>query len=96
MTSIITFSNGDNDLSKLKCYKTISKEGIFKLYANSGDKICCLHILHHGYLPTQNLVRLANIHIATLPGIHESENLFAFFRQPKFLAVYHQDFHDLR
>ena len=84
------------NLSSEKCVKTTSQETEFKLYINESDKISGLQLLHHGYLPTDNLSRLAGLHISTLPGLNNAEDLLTFFQQPKFLAVFHEGFQDLR
>ena len=72
------------------------RDGEFKLFINSSDKICGVHLLHHGYLATDNLARLAGLHVSTFPGLDTAEDLAAFFQQPKFQAVFHEDFHNLR
>ena len=84
------------DLSRENCIKTTSKDTEFTLYINDSERISGVQLLHHGYLPSECLSRLAGLHISTFPGLSSAEDLLTFLQQPKFLAVFHEGFHALR
>ena len=86
----------DSSLSDNHVIHTSSENGEFKLYYNSWDKIVKIHCLYHGYFPTRNLAKLARLHVSIFPGIKEANDLFEFFQQPKWTAVFHEGFQDLR
>ena len=66
------------------------------LYVNPSEKISCLEVLYHGYIPAENLARLSNLHLTTLPGLEEAEDILQFLQQPKFISVFHEGFQELR
>ena len=84
------------DLSAEKCLKTTSQDTEFRLYINESERISGVQVLHHGYLPSECLSRLAGLHISTFSGLSSAEDLLTFLQQPKFLAVFHEGFHKLR
>ena len=93
--SYLHLSNGE-DLNTLKCIRTSVEAGEVGLYVNSSEKISCLEVLYHGYIPAQNLARLSNLHLTTLPGLEEAEDILQFLQQPKFISVFHEGFQELR
>ena len=93
--SYLHLSNGE-DINSLRCIRTSVEAGEVGLYINPGEKISRLEVLYHGYIPAENLARLSNLHLATLPGLEEAEDILQFLQQPKFISVFHEGFQELR
>ena len=93
--SYLHLSNGEEP-NTLKCIRTSVEAGAVGLYINPSEKISCLEVLYHGYIPAENLARLSNLHLSTLPGLEEAEDILQFLQQPRFIAVFHEAFQELR
>ena len=63
--------------------------GECRVWCGPGGGITALQAVQPGYLPNENLARLAGTNLATFPGIHHSQDIIAFLQQPRFLAVFH-------
>ena len=93
----LSLSNGaDLTNSQQKHIRSSSEAGDVILYIDEADKISGLEVLYHGYLPSENLARLNNLHVATLPGLEQAEDIVQFLQQPKFSPVFHEGFQELR
>ena len=93
--SYLHLSNGE-DVNTLRAIRTSVEAGEAALYVNPSEKISSLEVLYHGYIPADNLARLSNLHLSTLPGLEEAEDILQFLQQPRFIAVYHEAFQELR
>ena len=92
----LSLTNHGDVLSSEKCLRSSSEAGEVALYINHEDKITGLEALYHGYLPTENLARINNLHVSTLPGLKQADDIIQFLQQPKFSPVFHEGFQELR